>query len=84
MNVVTMHPVKSSQILSVGYDPKLEILYIEFLNWSVYCYHEVPGDVAGVMLSPSTSVGAYFAKEIKGHFRYDKLTAKVNNGMLKP
>ena len=84
MTVVTMHPVKSSQILSVGYDPKTEILYIEFLNWNVYEYYNVPGEVSNVLLSPSTSVGSYFYKEIKGHFEYKKLEAKVNNGMLKP
>jgi hypothetical protein len=84
MTVITMHPVKSSQILSVGYDPKLEILYIEFLNWNVYEYYNVPGEVSKVMLSPSTSVGSYFYKEIKGKFEYKKLEAKVNNGMLKP
>jgi hypothetical protein len=84
MTVITMHPVKSSQILSVGYDPKTEILYIEFLNWNVYEYYNVPGDAAGVLLSPSTSVGSYFYKEIKGKFEYKKLEAKVNNGMLKP
>jgi hypothetical protein len=83
MTVITMHPVKSSQILSVGYDPKTEILYIEFLNWNVYEYYNVPGEVSNVMLSPSTSVGSYFYKEIKGKFEYKKLEAKVNNGMLK-
>jgi hypothetical protein len=84
MTVVTMHPVKSSQILSVGYDPKTETLYIEFLNWNVYEYYNVPGEVSAVMLSPSTSVGSYFYKEIKGKFEYKKLESKVNNGMLKP
>ena len=84
MTVITMHPVKSSQILSVGYDPKTEILYIEFLNWNVYEYYNVPGEVSSVMLSPSTSVGSYFYKEIKGRFEYKKLEAKVNNWMLKP
>jgi len=84
MTVITMHPVKSSQILSVGYDPKLEILYVEFTNWNVYEYYNVPGEVSAVMLSPSTSVGSYFYKEIKGKFEYKKLESKVNNGMLKP
>jgi hypothetical protein len=84
MTVVTMHPVKSSQILSVGYDQSSEILYIEFLNWTVYEYYSVTPDIASAILSPSTSVGSYFYKEIKGKFEYKKLESKVNNGMLKP
>jgi hypothetical protein len=50
----------------------------------VYEYYNVPSEVSKVMLSPSTSVGSYFYKEIKGKFEYKKLEAKVNNGMLKP
>lgn len=85
MVVIKMIPVKSSQILSVGYDMKTETLYIEFHNWNVYEYKDVPVDVWQILTSPSTSVGSYFIKEIKpeGRYEYKKIDAKVNNSMLK-
>ena len=83
MTTLTMYPVKSSQLLSVGYNAKTNTLYIEFQNWSVYEYYEVPSEVASAIISPSTSVGKYFYAEIKGKYDYKKIDAKVHDSMLK-
>lgn len=82
MNEVVMHPVKSSQIKSVGYDTGRKALYIEFENGAVYEYNDVPSDHYNQMLIPTMSVGKYFYAEIKGKFEYVKMPYAVVEGKL--
>jgi hypothetical protein len=82
MGNITMQPVKSSQIKSVGYDKEAQTLYIEFLNGTVYMYSKVPLGTYTNLMVPTMSVGKYFFAEIKGKFEYEKLPYTVVDGQL--
>lgn len=70
--VPTMHPVKSSNIASVGYDAESETLHVQFLNGSSYAYKGVPAhEFAALKAAPS--VGAHLHKKIKGIYPHEAL-----------
>lgn len=56
--------VNSSSLLSVGYDPRSQILEIEFHHTGVYQYYGVPGAVFEALLAQD-SLGAYFNTNIR-------------------
>ncbi len=57
-----MHVI-SSDLRSVGYDPALRILEVEFHDRSVYVYRNVPESVySALMCAPSK--GTFFARNI--------------------
>ena len=64
-------PVKSSTLVSVGFDDG--ILEVEFKNGDVYRYYGVPsGTYAGLMTAPSK--GSYLDRFVKKrNFRYEKI-----------
>ena len=65
-------PIKSSNLHSVGYDKKSQILEIEFLNGGVYEYSEIRKELhEGLMAAPSH--GKYYNKFIKGQYPVTKL-----------
>ncbi len=65
--------VSSSNLASVGYDPEMRTLEIEFLNGGVYQYSNVPAHVHSSLMSAS-SHGSYFAAYIKkGGYSYRKV-----------
>jgi hypothetical protein len=73
-------PVKSSQIVSVGYDPSTQTLEIEFrpmradtTETSVYQYSNVPSKVWDEMHG-AASVGSFFHKRIKGVYAYNRIS----------
>jgi hypothetical protein len=84
MNEISMHSVTSSQLKSVGYNEETRTLYIEFINGTVYQYHDFPKEKFAAMLIPTMSVGQYFQKEIKQNPAqlYSKTTYKVEDGKL--
>lgn len=56
-------PVKSSNILSIGYDPDSQLLEVEFSTKRVYRYSSLPPHVyAALMKAPSH--GKYFQSHI--------------------
>lgn len=56
--------VDSEAIASVGYDPDMRVLEIEFASRTVYRYFDVPESVhAGLMTA--TSLGEYFGEHIR-------------------
>jgi hypothetical protein len=57
-------PVSSSNLASVGYDPELRILEVEFLNRSVYQYLNVPSYVYSGLMGAS-SHGSYLDSHVK-------------------
>ena len=61
-------PVRSSNLISVGYDSDLMILEIEFEN-GVYQYMDVPEDIYDGLMNTS-SKGNYFHKHIKSKYHY--------------
>lgn len=57
-------PVDSSALRSVGYDPLLRILEIEFASGAVYRYADVPAWLhADLMRAPSP--GEFFAAQVR-------------------
>lgn len=65
-------PVSSSSVASVGYDPKSQMLELEFHSGSVYEYREVPPEVfRDLMEAPSK--GRFFASEIRGQYPSTRL-----------
>lgn len=81
MRKITMKPVSSSQIESVGYDENLQDLYIEFKKGAVYRYLDVP-QVIYERLCEADSIGSYFAKTIKGVYDYQKMEFAVVEGHI--
>lgn len=66
-------PVKSSNILSVGYDTTNSTLEVEFKEGGVYQYFDVPSRVHSGLMTAS-SHGGYFAANIKkGGYRYNRV-----------
>ena len=64
--------VESSNIRSVGYDPNIQTLEMEFHTRTVYQYFNVPEqEYLSLMNSPSH--GSYFNKYIKGRYRHQKI-----------
>lgn len=60
-------PVESSNLVSVGYDPKSKTLEIEFKQGRVYQYFEVPAYIfRGLMQAPSK--GKYFNAHIRDRY----------------
>ena len=59
-------PVESSNILSIGYDPKKMLLEVEFGNGAVYQYHPIT-EQAYKELMNADSIGSWFFKNIKNN-----------------
>lgn len=58
---IAFRKVKSSIIVKVAYHE--EIMYIEFKNWKIYEYYNVPKYEYNNMLE-ADSVGSYFKKNL--------------------
>ncbi len=63
------HPVTSSVIASVGYDPSTRMMEVEFKTGRVYQYFMVPANIHGRLMS-ARSIGHYFNTEIRDNFEY--------------
>jgi len=59
--------INSSNIRSVGYDPRNRLLEVEFSNGNIYQYNGVSDEVQRRFLS-STSAGSYFRDNIEENF----------------
>ena len=60
--------VISTSILSIGYDPKAQLLEVEFTSHSVYDYFNVPANVYQAFIS-ALSKGRYFDSKIRDVYR---------------
>ncbi len=69
---VDMIEVSSSNVGSIGYDENLQLLYIRFLNGSLYIYKGVPIMEFHGLLNAS-SVGSYLHRNIKNLYPYERL-----------
>ena len=65
-------PVTSSSLNSVGYDPKRQILEVEFVDGDVYQYFDVPRQTYEAFLQ-ADSMGQYMNWQIKEGYRYKKV-----------
>ena len=64
---VTMFSVKSSTILSIGYDSDAYELHILFVGNHEYVYRDFPSDL-WQQFREAESVGRFFAQNIKKKF----------------
>lgn len=71
---VVMHPVPSTNVAAVGYDPETQTLRVQFAkSGALYEYDDVPeGEYEG--LRTASSVGNYFDGHIKGFYGYRRLS----------
>jgi hypothetical protein len=66
------HPLDSEALSSVGYDPALHVLEVEFSSGSVYQYFDVPAhEVEKLLRAPSR--GAYFSDRVRDRYRYEQV-----------
>jgi hypothetical protein len=61
---VTLHPVTSSNIHSIGYDPQAQELHIQFTSGSYYIYRDVSLETYNAFRA-APSVGKYFMQHIR-------------------
>jgi len=64
--------VSSSNLDTIGYDKKNEILEISFLSGSMYQYFDVPLDVFN-KLKRAQSKGKYFWRYIRNFYDYEMI-----------
>lgn len=63
--------VTSSNLKSVGYDKKNQVLEIEFQNGRVYRYRGVPPEEHEELLK-APSLGSYFIANIRDEYEYER------------
>ncbi len=69
---VEMIRVSSSNVEEVGYDEQNQIVYVKFLNGSLYIYKGVPQyDFEGLRDAPS--VGSYLHRNFKNIYPYERI-----------
>jgi hypothetical protein len=61
--------VNSSNIITVGYDPKEQTLEVEFQSGKVYQYYQVPEDVYQELMSAS-SKGQFFHDNVMNQYDF--------------
>ncbi|HEX7186251.1 MAG TPA: KTSC domain-containing protein [Thermoanaerobaculia bacterium] len=64
-------PIESSAISSVGYDPRSEVLEVEFSSGAVYDYYEVPPRVYRALLK-APSKGQYVSRRIRDRYPFER------------
>lgn len=65
-------PVTSSNVRAIGYDASVLTLEVEFLNGSIYHYHDCPPEVHRELMQ-APSKGTYLNDRIKPNYRYTKV-----------
>ncbi len=65
-------PVDSSNITSIGFDPYVGTLEVEFKGGSVYRYFEVPTATYQLLIT-AESVGKYLAANIRNKYHHAKV-----------
>ena len=71
--------VESTTLRAVAYDDDRGILQLEFRTRAIYHYYGVPAAVYEALLGAS-SIGSYFNRVVRGHFRY-ALCARAQTGL---
>jgi hypothetical protein len=67
---VVRHPVESSAIRRLGYDPDGGRLEVEFPSGQVVAYRDVPAELYERMVAPGGSAGSVYARQIRGNHAY--------------
>lgn len=67
-----MQQVSSSNIAEIGYNATDQIVYVRFLNNSLYIYKGVPQmEYDGLLNAPS--LGSYLHRNFKGVYPYERI-----------
>lgn len=66
-------PVTSTSLASVGYDPAASVLEVEFRSGAIYRYLAVPARIHRELMS-AESKGRYFSQQIRGRYRFQRIT----------
>lgn len=64
-------PVRSSNVVSVGYNECSQVLEVEFNTGAIYEYYGVPSS-QHLALMRASSIGGYLNAKIKRRYRYRK------------
>jgi hypothetical protein len=72
MSLPVMIPVSSSNIESIGYDEPNQMVYVRFLNASIYVYKGVPLHEFE-NLRDAASLGSYLHRNYKNVFPYERV-----------
>lgn len=72
MASVDRKPVKSSNVVSVGYDAEARELHVEFKGGKVYAYSGVPQEIADHLFQVQ-SVGRYVQGYLVGAYPYRRV-----------
>jgi hypothetical protein len=64
--------VESSNLASIGYNAKNEILEVEFNHGGIYQYFDVPENVYEELMN-ADSHGVYFSENIRNVYKYQKV-----------
>ncbi|CAM4419854.1 KTSC domain-containing protein [Deinococcus marmoris] len=75
MSGVTLHPVDSSMMSHIGYDPENKTLTILFNSGKRYDYDDVPQEVYDRFLAAS-SQGSFFRNEIDECYEYRQVKGR--------
>jgi hypothetical protein len=70
---MTRHPVTSTNITSIGYDPRTSTLEVEFRSGGVYQYSGVPEATTAALLN-AQSHGKYFYLHVKDRYPTRRIT----------
>lgn len=65
-------PVESSDVVSIGYDDKSNMLEVEFNGGRIYRYHDVEPDVHKHFMH-ADSYGQYFNSFINNRYKYERI-----------
>ena len=65
-------PVSSSNIASIGYDPTIQTLEVEFLSGGTYQYFGVPDYIYESFLNAG-SKGSFFHQQIRNVYPYSRI-----------
>lgn len=71
--MITMHPVKSSNIAQIGYDAAAKELYVRFHSGHTHAYANVlPAKHEAIIAAPS--IGSYFHQHVRDKHQHRKVT----------
>lgn len=65
-------PVSSSDVSAVGYELDYQIVYVEFMNGTLYTYKGVPEFEFTALLN-APSIGSYLHRNFKNHYLYERI-----------
>jgi hypothetical protein len=73
-----VQPVQSTTLSTAAYDSLSQRLRLEFRSRAVYVYYHVPPTVHEALIA-APSKGAYFNRNIRGRFPFQKLPHDGHN-----